>query len=110
MTETALTIGHLAKAARVGIETIRCYQRRGPLPLPNPRGGALRHYPTALTDRIRFIERAQELGFSRDKIATLLKFEDGLDRRAIRKVAASISRRYATRLGRLSAARILFCF
>src|SRR3954463_2080217 len=40
-----------------------------------------------MVHRTRFIKRAQELGFSLDEITALLKFEDGMNRRAIRAVA-----------------------
>lgn len=90
MAQTALTIGRLARAADVGIETIRYYQRRNLLPLPQrSRDSAFRAYPTELINRIRFIKRAQELGFTLDEIATLLQLEDGANRRAIRKVASA---------------------
>ena len=46
-----------------------------------------RTYPANLAERIRFIKRAQELGFSLDEIANLLMLEDGNDRQAIRDVA-----------------------
>lgn len=82
-----LTIGQLAKAAGVGVETIRYYQRRTLLPVPQAAAG-FRTYPALLAERIRFIKRAQELGFTLDEIATLLLLEDSDDRVAIRKVAA----------------------
>ncbi len=81
-----MTIGRLARAAGVGVETIRYYQRRGLLPVPAT-SGAFRHYPAGLLDRIRFIKRSQELGFSLDEIAQLLKLEDGADRRSIRRIS-----------------------
>jgi Hg(II)-responsive transcriptional regulator len=84
---SGLTIGRLARAADVGVETIRYYQRRKLLPVPQAADSAFRHYPAALVDRIRFIKRAQELGFSLDEIAALLELEDGADRSAIRQVA-----------------------
>jgi len=59
----SLTIGRLARAADVGVETIRYYQGRDLLPVP-PSEGAFRYYPLSLVERIRFIKRAQELGFS----------------------------------------------
>jgi len=83
----ALTIGRLARAAGVGVETIRYYQERALLPVP-PSSGAFRHYPANLVDRIRFIKRAQELGFSLEEIGELLQLQDGADRRSIRRVAA----------------------
>lgn len=97
-TATHLTIGRLAKAADVGIETIRYYQRLDLLPTPEPtEGGAFRHYPLSLVDRIRFIKRSQDLGFSLDEISALLKLEGGKNRKAIRSVAnehlADIARR-----------------
>jgi len=82
-----LTIGRLAKAANVGIETVRYYQQRKLLPVPSARG-AFRHYDPALADRIRFIKRAQELGFSLDEIAQLLRLQDGIDRRTIRRISS----------------------
>ena len=88
MNENELTIGRLAKAAQVGIETIRYYQRQQLLPTPPATRGAFRYYPTSLIERIRFIKRAQELGFSLSEIGTLLRLADGTDRRSIRKLAA----------------------
>ena len=86
-TSASYTIGQLAAAAKVGVETIRYYQRRSLLPMPIPTNG-YRAYPKNLVERIRFIKRAQELGFTLDEIATLLQLEDSDDRNAIRKVAA----------------------
>ena len=83
-----LTIGRLAKAADVGVETIRYYQERALLSVPEARG-TYRQYPVAVIDRIRFIKRAQELGFTLDEIAGLLSLQDGIDRRSIRAIAAA---------------------
>jgi MerR family mercuric resistance operon transcriptional regulator len=81
-----LTIGKLAKAAGVGVETIRYYQKRSLLPIPES-SGAYRHYPWRLANRIRFIKRAQELGFSLDEVSELLSLEEGIDRGSIRRIA-----------------------
>jgi len=84
-----LTIGRLARGADVGVETVRYYQRRGLLPVPGTSGdSAFRHYPPELVERIRFIKRAQDVGFNLDEIAALLRLENSADRAAIRKVAA----------------------
>jgi MerR family mercuric resistance operon transcriptional regulator len=83
----ALTIGRLARAADVGVETIRYYQDRQLLPVP-PSSGAFRYYPVSLIERIRFIKQAQELGFSLEEIGELLQLQDGADRRSIRRIAA----------------------
>ena len=82
----SLTIGRLARAADVGVETIRYYQDRKLLPVP-PSTGAFRYYPVGLVDRIRFIKRAQELGFSLEEISELLHLEEGADRASIRDIA-----------------------
>jgi len=84
-----LTIGDVADAAGVGIETIRYYERRGLVPQPGKAAGAYRRYGAGHVDRIRFIKRAQALGFSLEEIATLLELEDGTDRRSIRRIATA---------------------
>ena len=86
MPDGSLTIGRLARAAEVGIETVRYYQQRKLLPVPAARG-AFRRYNAEAVDRIRFIKRAQELGFSLSEIGELLKLQDGVDRRAIRRIS-----------------------
>ena len=86
-TPETMTIGRLARAAQVGVETIRYYQQRQLLPIPKA-AGAFRHYPVQLVDRIRFIKRAQELGFALDEIAELLRLEDGANRASIRRIAS----------------------
>ncbi len=83
--DAAVTIGGLARAADVGVETIRYYQRRRLLAVPNGAGG-VRRYPTAMIDRIRFIKRSQNLGFTLDEIRELLRLEQGGARGAIRKI------------------------
>jgi MerR family transcriptional regulator, mercuric resistance operon regulatory protein len=82
-----MTIGALARSAAVGVETIRYYQRRGLLPQPVRQYGSIRRYSAADAARLRFIRRAQELGFTLDEIGELLKLQDGADRRAIRRIA-----------------------
>ena len=84
----SMTIGRLARSAGVGVETIRYYQQRALLPVPSA-VGAFRHYPVKLTARIRFIKRAQELGFSLDEITELLRLEDGTNRSSIRRIASN---------------------
>ena len=82
-----MTIGALARSTAVGVETIRYYQRRGLLPQPVRQYGSIRRYSAADAARLRFIRRAQELGFTLDEIGELLKLQDGADRRAIRRIA-----------------------
>ena len=72
-----LTIGALAEAAAVNVETIRFYQRKGLIREPQrPQGGIRRYVQTDLA-RVRFIKSAQRLGFSLDEISELLTLEDG---------------------------------
>tara|TARA_B110000495_G_scaffold68679_1_gene58617 strand:- start:742 stop:1164 length:423 start_codon:yes stop_codon:yes gene_type:complete len=71
-----LTIGRLAKAAKVNIETIRHYQRKALIIEPEKPLGSFRHYPKSSVDRIRFIKRAQKIGFSLEEIKQLLSLGD----------------------------------
>lgn len=84
----SITIGGLARAADVGVETVRYYQRRRLLAVPHS-GGGIRRYPLAMVDRIRFIKRSQNLGFSLEEIRELLRLETGGSRLAIQKIAGS---------------------
>ena len=70
-----LTIGKLAQAAGVNIETIRYYQRRGLLDEPPKRLGGHRRYAPVQARRVRFIKRAQALGFALDEVSTLLTLD-----------------------------------
>lgn len=83
-----LTIGQLARQSGVGVETIRFYQRRGLLPVP-PSGGTVRLYPATLVQRIRFVKKAQPLGFTLDEVGTLLDLADGRSRRRVQAVTAA---------------------
>jgi MerR family mercuric resistance operon transcriptional regulator len=67
-----LTIGALAKEAEVNVETVRYYERRSLIDQPRKPHSGFRHYPPDLIDRIRFIKRAQELGFTLEEITELL--------------------------------------
>lgn len=73
----SLTIGALAAAASVGVETIRFYQRKGLLSEPERPYGGIRRYSMADVERVRFVKSAQRLGFSLDEVAELLRLEDG---------------------------------
>ena len=64
--------GELAQQARVNIETLRFYERQGLLPEPPRSASNYRLYPADAVRRVRFIKRAQELGFSLSEIDELL--------------------------------------
>jgi MerR family mercuric resistance operon transcriptional regulator len=72
-----MTIGQLAAAADVNVETIRYYHRRGLLAAPERPAGGIRRYPRAALTRVRFIKRSQSLGFSLDDVQALLSLDDG---------------------------------
>ncbi|UUZ64397.1 Hg(II)-responsive transcriptional regulator [Polaromonas sp. P1-6] len=76
-TSNKLTIGVLAEAAEVNVETIRFYQRKGLVPEPERPYGGIRRYTDADLSRVRFIKASQRLGFSLDEVGELLKLEDG---------------------------------
>jgi MerR family mercuric resistance operon transcriptional regulator len=73
----AMTIGQVAKAAGVGVETIRYYQRRRLLTIPSKSSGSPRQYADGMVRQIAFIRRAQLLGFSLEEIRALLTISDG---------------------------------
>jgi MerR family mercuric resistance operon transcriptional regulator len=71
--QEAMTIGRLAKAAGVNVETVRYYQRRGLLREPNKPPGGQRRYSPAVVQQIAFIRRAQQLGFSLEEVRGLMQ-------------------------------------
>jgi len=72
-----LTIGFLARAAEVNIETIRYYQRVGLIQEPKKPKTGYRIYSNEIVDRLKFIKRAKDLGFSLKEIIELLDLGDG---------------------------------
>ena len=68
-------IGKIAKLAGVHVETIRYYQRRGLITEPDKPHMGYRRYPAEIVKHIRFIKRAQALGFTLNKVAVLLRLE-----------------------------------
>ncbi len=73
----SMTIGQLAAAAGVGIETVRFYQRKGLLRVPQKPYGGIRRYRAGDAERVRFIKAAQALGFQLAEIEELLTLETG---------------------------------
>jgi MerR family mercuric resistance operon transcriptional regulator len=82
------TIGGLAKAAGVGVETVRYYQRRGLLPEPPRPPGEIRRYGAEDLKRLRFIRRAQAAGFTLEEIGELLALDRTDDRDRVRALAS----------------------
>ena len=71
-----LTIGKLAQAAGASVETIRYYQRRGLLDEPAKPDGGHRRYSAQTAKRLRFIKRAQALGFTLSEVGGLLTLDE----------------------------------
>jgi MerR family mercuric resistance operon transcriptional regulator len=82
----SLTIGKLATAGGVGVETIRFYQRRGLLETPT-RDEGIRRYGSDDVRRLKFIRQAQAAGFTLEKIKELLLLDASDDRPRVRELA-----------------------
>ena len=94
-----MLIGELARRAGVNVQTVRYYELRGLLAEPTRTLGGYRQYTEDALDRMRFIRRAQDLGFTLSEIADLLALKldprtpaDAVRRRAHAKIA-NIDRR-----------------
>ncbi len=99
-----LTIGKLAIQAEVTIETIRYYQRIGLLAEPEKPSNGYRLYTSDATNRIRFIKRAQQAGFTLKEIAELLSF-DGSHCSDVQKIAEHKCQQIDTQIKDLTALR-----
>ena len=91
----SLTIGELARRAGVGVETVRFYEHEGLVIRPRKPFSGFRHCPPEAVERVVFIRRAKELGFSLEEIADLLSLRvtqgprcDAVRAYALHKVAA----------------------
>jgi MerR family mercuric resistance operon transcriptional regulator len=89
---SSFTIAKLGAEAGVGVETIRYYQRRGLLAVPERPtsgglGGGVRRYGEEDAKRLRFIRSAQAAGFTLEEIGTLLACDPIADRPSIRALA-----------------------
>lgn len=84
-----LTISGLVAAADVSIETVRYYQRRGLLHEPARPPGGVRRYANEHVDQLRFIKRAQAMGFTLEEIRSLLRLRGQNACHATRALAVS---------------------
>ena len=82
-----MTIGQLAAAAGVNVETVRYYHRRGLVALPDRPAGSIGRYAPAALTRLQFIKRAQSLGFALDDVRALLSLDDGQTCSSARRIA-----------------------
>src|SRR6516165_11059951 len=72
MNMDSMSIGKVANRVAVGVETLRFYEREGLLEKPPRLNSGYRAYPAATVNRVLFIKRAEELGFSLKEIKELL--------------------------------------
>jgi MerR family mercuric resistance operon transcriptional regulator len=103
--QDGMTIGRLAKAVGEHVETIRYYQRRGLIEEPRKPGSGHRRYPGDVVNRIRFIRRAQQLGFSLEEVKSLLKLSDGRQHREVRQIAERKQELLEARISQLNGMR-----
>ena len=73
-------IGDLARATGTKVVTIRYYEKVGLLPPPDRSAGNYRAYDAAALDRLRFVRRCRDLGFSLDQIRELLDLSSDVER------------------------------
>lgn len=101
-----MTIGELAEAAGVGVETVRFYERKKLIAQPQRPASGYRRYDEDTTRRIRFVRQAQELGFTLAEISQLLELR--LDPR---RSCADVKREAETKIvdidGKLAALRTM---
>jgi MerR family mercuric resistance operon transcriptional regulator len=86
-TTASHTIGSLARAGGVGVETIRYYQRRGLLSTPSRNPGGIRRYGADDVRRLLFIKSSQAAGFTLEQVAELLALDATEDRERARALA-----------------------
>ena len=92
----SLRTAEVARLAGVNIETLRFYERKGILPEPPRRASGYRQYPPETVERVRFIKRAQDLGFSLREIQELLDL-----RQLSRAKSARVRRVVEAKLGEI---------
>ena len=101
-----MTIARLARAAGVGVETVRYYQRRGLMPVPRAAGGAaFRSYDEDHVRRLRFIRRAQGAGFTLEELRELLALDRTNDRSRVRAMAGERLEALEAKIAELEDAR-----
>ena len=100
----SLTIGRLAAAGGVGVETVRFYQRKGLLDMPT-RGDGIRRYGSDDLRRLRFIRQAQGAGFTLEEIRELLALDASEDRARARELAKARILALDTKIEQLKSAR-----
>jgi MerR family transcriptional regulator, mercuric resistance operon regulatory protein len=109
-TSSTLTIAGLARAAGVGVETVRYYQRRGLLETPQRpgapgHGSQIRRYTGNEVRRLRFIRAAQAAGFTLEQIGELIALDASEDRARAQALADARLAALDAKIAELTAAR-----
>lgn len=104
MSEQGLTIGKLAEAAGVGVETVRFYQRKGLLATPQ-KNGSIRRYDKPALRQLRFIRKAQEAGFTLKEIRELITLDAGQDHQRAYELASTRLNELDRKIAEMQAAR-----
>jgi Hg(II)-responsive transcriptional regulator len=111
-----MRIGTAAEQAGVNVQTLRYYERRGLLPQPPRRQSGYREFPDDAVRVVRFVKRAQDLGFTLEEIEELLKLRNDKrrDRTRIRAIAERRVRQIDQKVAELQAmkkalGRLLHC-
>jgi MerR family mercuric resistance operon transcriptional regulator len=100
----AMTIAALGRAAGVGVETVRYYQRRGLLAVPDG-AGSIRRYDDRDLRQLRFIRRAAAAGFSLAEIGELIRLDATNDRARAAEMAGIRLGALDEKIAELDAAR-----
>ena len=100
----AMTIAALGRAAGVGVETVRYYQRRGLLPVPDG-AGSIRRYDDSDLRKLHFIRRAAAAGFSLAEIGELIRLDATNDRARAAEMAGVRLAALDHKIAELEAAR-----
>ena len=105
--QVSLSIGALAKATGTTVEAIRWYERVGVLPMPERTKGNYRIYRTAHLERLGFVRRARDIGFTLDQVRELLRLADDRNRScdAVDRVARQHLEEVERKIGDLEALR-----
>lgn len=104
MLEQGLTIGKLAEAADVGVETVRFYQRKGLLDTPQ-KNGSIRRYDKPALRQLRFIRKAQQAGFTLKEIRELITLDAGQDHQRAYELATTRLNELDRKIAEMQSAR-----
>lgn len=107
MSQDSLRIGEVAQQAEVNVQTLRYYERRGLLAAPEREASGFRRYSADTVRLVRFIKRAQELGFTLNEIEELatLRKSRSRNRSRVRQLAGAKVRDIEEKIRQLRAMR-----